>query len=119
MYEQVQRLRHEHRLLSEEEKELRKHLTQLIKYLKWQSRKVYDQQTFADLRRARHLQDKARHLQDKLNGIPRPKHKVDPQVAKDWNETRDHSTPAPRRALPRGGIRQVVRGGAPSLGKGK
>ena len=109
IYEQVQRLRRENRLLSAEEKELRKHLTDLIKYLTRRSRTVRDQQTYADLRRAR-------HMQDKLNGIPRPKNKVDPQVVKDWDETRDRSAPAPRRALPRGSIR-VVRGGAPSLGR--
>lgn len=112
MYEQVQQLRRENRLLSEQEKDLRNHLTHLIKYLTWASRTAYDQQTGADLRRAR-------QMQDKLNGISRPKNRVDPQVIRDWDETRDRSTPAPRRALPRGGIRQVVTGGSPGLGKRK
>jgi hypothetical protein len=110
IYEQVQHLRLDDRTLSREERALRGDLTQLIKYLKRQSRKGYDKQAISDLRRAQ-------RMQDRLDGVPDPGRRIDAQVAKDWNETRDRSELAPRRALPRGGVRQVVRGGAPSLGR--
>jgi hypothetical protein len=112
-YEQVQRLRHTSPLLSQDEKEFRKHLTELNKFLERQSRKAFDQQTCSDLRRVR-------QMRDRLNGISGPpKRRADPRLAKDWAETRDYSPPAARRAMPRGGVRHVVRGGAPSLGKRK
>ena len=110
VYRQVQLLRQADRLLSSEERALRSDLTQLIKYLKWQSRKVHDKQVIADLRRAQ-------RMQDRLNGVPGPGRKVDAQVAKDWEETRDRSAPAPRRSQPMGGVRRIVPGGAPSLGR--
>jgi hypothetical protein len=110
IYEQVQLLRQADRRLSPEERILRNDLTQLIKYLKRQSRNSYDKQAISDLRRAQ-------RVQDSLNGVPGPGRKVDAQVAKDWEETRDRSALAPRRALPRGGVRRIVPGGAPSLGR--
>ena len=112
-FEEVQRLRRTSRLLTPEERELREQLTELIKYLECESRKVYSEKTCADLRRAR-------RMHDALNGIPRPpKQKADSQLTRDWAETWDYSSPAPRRAMPRGGVRHVVAGGSPGLGKRK
>lgn len=112
-FEEVQRLRRTSRLLTEEERKLREQLSDLIKFLERELRRVYSEKTCADLRRAR-------RMRDALNGIPGPpKQKADRQLSRDWTETRDHSSPAPHRASPRGGVRHVVGGGSPGLGKRK
>jgi hypothetical protein len=112
-FEEVQRVRRTSRLLIEEERQLREQLTALIKFLERESRKVYNEKTCAELRGAR-------RMRDRLNGVPGPpKQKADRQLARDWAETRDHSSSAPRRAMPRGGVRRVVAGGSPGLGKRK
>jgi hypothetical protein len=112
-YERVQRLRQSSPLLSQDEKEFRRRLAHLIKFLERMSRKTPEQSTFSDLRRAR-------RMRDSLNGISGPRRGgADRQVAKDWTETRDYGRSAPRRAEPRGGVRHVVSGGAPGLGKRK
>jgi hypothetical protein len=112
-YERVQQLRQMSPLLSQDERELRHRLVDLIKFLERSSKKAPTQSTFSDLRRAR-------RMRDSLNGISSPgRGAVSRQLAKDWAETRDYGRSSARRAEPRAGVRYVVSGGAPGLGKRK
>ena len=111
-YAEVQQLRAASRVLSPEEKELRKKLTRLIKFLDREMRQIYDEKACSDLRRAR-------QMLNTLNGVPvsRSPSRADETLRNDWAETRDYSKPKGRAPAPRGGVRRVVSGGAPTVGK--
>ena len=111
-YSDVQTIRAQSRLLSDDERALRDRLTEFIKHKERQLRRIYDSTTCSELRRAR-------QIRDRLNGIPGPaKAQADHQLVRDWSETRDYRRAPGRRAMPRVGVSRIVSGGSPASANG-